>query len=210
MRRLLRSRPVLRGQGCGRTLWLLAGLVLAGAACSSGGGEASTTTTTVRVASTAPPTTAAVTTTTSRWTPEQQAVVDTYLAWDRAFNEASTMEKPDFTDMAKYAYGDLLVKNKLLLTSRSSDGRQARPGVNGLTRTEVYRYGERNGKSYIDFCSVDDYVVFRRADGHVIDDEVQTRRGGAQVEQVSGQWKVTGTEIVQRWPGDQLPLCLND
>jgi hypothetical protein len=180
-------------------------LSLAAACSPDSGGEATPMTV---VVTTAAPTTQAVTTTTSKWTPEQQAVVDTYLAWDKAFHNAAQQEKPDFTEMARYGGGDLLTKNKLLLSTSARDGVLERPGTRRLAQTKPVRIAEQDGKIFLELCSVNDWTLYRVADGSVVDDDVVTNLVAVQIELVNDQLKVTGGETPKKWPGEAMATCL--
>src|SRR3954454_22941099 len=127
-------------KGGGRAGWLLVGaLVLAGC---SGGGTADPTTAPVTEPAPVPTTSAAVPTTTSRyrWTPEQQAVVDAYVGFDRAFHNAYSAPTLDLTELARYSAGKLFDTNKLeLMDARDVQGYRTRPGAGNLAQVVVYR-----------------------------------------------------------------------
>jgi hypothetical protein len=201
----------MTAKGGGRAGWLLVGgLVLAGC---SGGGTADPTTAPVTEPAPAPTTSAAVTTTTSRykWTPEQQAVVDAYVGFDRAFHNAYSAPTLDLTELARYSAGQLFENNKIMLMdARDVQGYRSRPGPQNLAQVVVYQVDEKDGRRYARVCVVDDEVVFRTQDGSILNDKVETRRIGAQIERVDGQYKVTGKETVQTWPGAELATCLAD
>jgi hypothetical protein len=185
------------------------GVVVVVTACSSDSPVADTTTS---VAPATSSTTGAVTTTTSRFhfPPDEQPAVDTYLAFDRAFHTAYSDPTLDLTELAHYSSGQVFQNNMLILKdAREIRGEQARPGPKNLAQVVVYKHGERNGKDYVDVCSVDDTVVFRRVDGAIVNDRVSTQRIGAQIEEIDGQLKVTGQETLQEWPGAELETCLN-
>jgi hypothetical protein len=198
----------MTAKGGGRAGWLLVGaLVLAGC---SGGGTADPTTAPVTEPAPAPTTSAAVTTTTSRykWTPEQQAVVDAYVGFDRAFHNAYSAPTLDFTELARYSAGQLFENNKIMLMdARDVQGYRSRPGPHNLAQVVVYRIGDRDGRTYIEACIVDDTVLVQK-DGSILNDKVKTRRIGAQIETVDGQLKVTGQDVAQRWDGAELATCL--
>jgi hypothetical protein len=191
------------------------GLVLAGAvvvpACSSGDPSADPSTSPPASTSTVPPTTAtSVPTTTSRyvWTPEQQPIVDTYLGWERAFNEAVADPDPSYADLARYGAGDLLISNQVLLKQLQRDEHKVRPRPGSTMRTEVYKVTLLNGKGYVEACTYDDTIEYLARDGSVIDDTPETRLQAARIESIDETFKVVGEETRKDWPGQAMDQCL--
>ena len=205
-----------------RSTALAVTLLLAGACAADGDAGSSPTTTSLVAATSIPPGTdpPPPTSTTSpagrpprtavtpTWTPEEQAVVDAYLGFTRAFHEASAQGNPDHPDLRRFSTGDVLKFNTQEIAVDRANGERSRDGDQRLAVTAVLRVNISGAAAAVAVCEVNDFVVYRVADGTVMNDRVITQRRIGHLQRNDQGWQVDADNPDGgEWAGDQLEAC---
>lgn len=161
---------------------------------TNGGNGTATTTTTG-----AEPTTSA---TSSTATPANQEIVDAYTAyWDARFVANSGTPNPEDPALVAHASGAQL-EAVIAETQRNLDDGvafQASPVPANFRRVTVISVdGDR---AEVQECFVDDVQVVDRTTGQIVNDVVATQSVSGTLRLVDGTWRVSGSDLVQRWEG---------
>jgi hypothetical protein len=171
--------------------------------------DETTSTTTDRTTTTRSDTTTSTSgdspTTTGRGTPAdstEQEIIDRYVAfWQARFAANSGAPNPDDPALAEYATGEQLTA-VVAETQRNLDGGLAfRARENPANFREVTVLSVDGNHAVVQECFVDDGLVVERATGDVVNDTVATHSVRGELDRVQGEWRVSRTQLVQRWEG---------
>ncbi len=170
---------------------------------SSTDGQAGTSTTTTTTG--VPPTTEAnggTSTTTVKPSGTEQLIISRYKAfWDARAAANAAPPNPDDPALRELATGQQLVTVIAETKDRRDQGlaiRAAKPSV-AERRVTVVKLGADTAE--LNDCSVNDGVVYRIADGQVVDAAVVTRNVRATMRKVDGVWRLETASVFQTWKG---------
>ncbi len=142
------------------------------------------------------------------WSADQQQVIDGYRAFDVADREAAATSDQNYAGLAAHADGDYLLNEKASMFQRKSAGlavRRGDPSLNEIIPLDVKIVGSG---AVIVSCDVNNDVVFRTADGSVVNADTSTDRFQTQVSLRDGSWKVISRQQVQTWAGSEESKCV--
>lgn len=181
--------------GCGGDSDPLAGSTTSTDRTTSTAGTSPTTPgTATSVASTSDPSTSV--------DPTNQAIIDAYVGyWDARIAANSGTPNPQDPALAQFATGSQLEAVIKETQENLDQGRayQASPTPNNFRRVAVVSVdGDR---AEVQECFVDDGQLIDRTTGAVINDTVATQSVLGTLRLIDGTWKVSGSELVQRWEG---------
>jgi len=140
--------------------------------------------------------------TSSTATPANQEIVDAYTAyWDARFAANSGTPNPEDPALVAHASGAQL-EAVIAETQRNLDDGvafQASPVPADYRRVTVISVdGDR---AEVQECFVDDVQVVDRTTGQIVNDVVATQSVSGTLRLVDGTWRVSGSDLVQRWEG---------
>jgi hypothetical protein len=171
--------------------------------------DETTSTTTDRTTTTRSDTTTSTSgdspTTTGRGTPAdstEQEIIDRYVAfWQARFAANSGAPNPDDPALAEYATGEQLTAVVAETQRNLDDGLAFRARENPANFREVTVLSVDGNHAVVQECFVDDGLVVERATGDVVNDTVATHSVRGELDRVQGEWRVSRTQLVQRWEG---------
>jgi len=131
-----------------------------------------------------------------------QEIIDNYLAYWEARFEANT-GTPDPTDpaLARFATGAQLEAVIAETKKNLDEGRAFRAASEPRNFRRVVVVSVEGDRAEVQECFVDDGQVIERATGRVLNDAVSTQSVLGTLRRVDGQWRVSGSDLVQRWEG---------
>lgn len=131
-----------------------------------------------------------------------QAIVDAYVGyWDARLAANTGTPNPQDPALTQYATGNQLEAVIAETQKNLDEGRafQAAPNPANFRRVTVVSVdGDR---AEVQECFVDDTQVVERSTGRVLNDAVSTQSVLGTLRLVDGSWRVSGSELVQRWEG---------
>jgi hypothetical protein len=143
----------------------------------------------------------------SKWTPEQQEVIDAHRAAVDAWRRANQRSDPDDPELLARYGGDVLVAARAMITTSRNNGQASRPATGEPYDIEFIAVQITGDTAVTRTCEVDSDVVYRVKDGAVINDEVSTFRFESTLERKGGAWKMTKRDILQEQSGRKLQSC---
>ncbi len=134
--------------------------------------------------------------------PANQAIVDAYVGYWEARLAANTgTPNPQDPALAQYATGNQL-EAVIAETQQNLDkGRAFQPAPNPANFRRVTVVSVDGDRAEVQECFVDDTQVVERSTGRVLNDAVSTQSVLGTLRLVDGSWRVSGSELVQRWEG---------
>lgn len=134
--------------------------------------------------------------------PAGDGLVDRYRAfWDARFEANSDPVRPDLPALRELATG-VQLDNVIAETQRNAEeGLAFRRPDDSVYERRVVVVERGGGVATLQDCVTNDGIVYRVADGQVVDDEVVTRNISATMRKVDGVWKLAATSEVQEWEG---------
>lgn len=136
------------------------------------------------------PVAAASATTEARWSRDEQAAIDAYLALVEAAGIAnSDPVNPDLPALRELAAPELLQEIQARIIAKRQLGLASRPDTT-FTPSEVT---VEDGTARIEGCTVDRTVVYVVASGEVVNDEVEVSRTVARLRREGDRWVVTSS-----------------
>lgn len=147
------------------------------------------------------PTPAPTTTALGQPVDEKQVVAETFVAFERAFDDASQLPDPFFPALRATATGSALKEQFDQLQAWKNSGRVVRfpPDAVRLYKPEEVLIDGTTAKVRACVASGGQLVVV--ATGEVVAGDVVTRRFLATLVQEEGRWKVADVVVEQRWEG---------
>ena len=134
--------------------------------------------------------------------PANQEIVDAYTAyWEARFSANSGTPNPEDPALAAHATGAQLDAVVAETQRNLDDGvafQQAPSPANYRRVTVISIDGDR---AEVQECFVDDVQVVDRTTGQIVNDVVATQSVSGTLRLVDGTWRVSGSELVQRWEG---------
>ena len=198
-----RTGPVARAGGSmARTALLIAALVTAlASACSGSDAAIPAGTTTTRSPRTSV-TSGNATTTTRAAASAEADITRRYKAfWDARFAANEAHASSDESALGEYAIGAQL-ENVIDETRRNrSQGHAFRKPESSVAERRVKVLDIIGDVAHLQDCATTDGIVYRVADGSVIDDTVVTQSVEATMRQVDGTWKIESARLLQEWKG---------
>lgn len=135
-------------------------------------------------------------------TAAEREVVARYVGyWDVRFAANAGTPNPDDPRLAEYATGEELAKVVSETRANRDEGRAFRPAERPANTRRVNVVSIADDRATVQDCWVDDGVVVDRATGRVLNDQVTTYNGRADLLRVEGRWRVAATRLLQRWEG---------
>jgi hypothetical protein len=171
---------------------LVAGAMLAGSACSRNDSG-------VPAAQSDP--TGPATAVPSSEPPAEPGVIERYLAYWEARQEANRLGDPARASLAELATGRQLEQARDEVQTNRDLGLSYRTSVPSVTAHDVAVESQTQGRAVLVDCFVNDGIVVERRTGRVIDDSVVTRRLSAVMRMVNGEWRLASTEVLEEWEG---------
>lgn len=128
--------------------------------------------------------------------------VDRYMAfWDARFAANTEPLRPDLPALREFATGAQLDSVIAETHQNAEDGVAFRRPAESVYERRVVVVERGGGVATLQDCVTSDGIVYRVADGHVIDDEVVTRNISATMRKVDGVWKLAASSELQEWEG---------
>ena len=134
--------------------------------------------------------------------PADQEIIDAYVAyWDARFAANSGVPNPQDPALARYATGAQL-EAVIAETQKNLDAGEAfQPAPEPANFRRVTVVSVDGDRAEVQECFVDDGQVIERDTGAVLDDGVSTQSVIGNLRFVDGQWRVSGSKLVQQWEG---------
>lgn len=150
--------------------------------------------TTTTVVSTSDPSTPVDTT--------HQAIIEAYEGyWDARIAANTGTPNPQDPALAQFATGNQLEAVIKETQENLDQGRAFLAAPNPATFRQVTVVSVDGDRAEVQECFVDDGQLIERATGAVINDTVATQSVLGTLRLVDGTWKVSGSDLIQRWEG---------
>lgn len=121
--------------------------------------------------------------------------------WDARFAANQEPVDPDDPALREFATGAQL-ENVIDETTRNRDeGLAFRRPANSVYERRVTVIEVAGGTARLQDCVTNDGIVYRVADGTVVEDSVATNSLEATMQLVEGEWKLASARLLQRWEG---------
>jgi hypothetical protein len=134
--------------------------------------------------------------------PAQQEIIDRYVAyWKARFAANTGTPNPHDPALTEFATGAQL-DGVIAETQANLDAGRAfkdRPDPRNFRRVTVVSVS--GDEAVVQECFVDDGLVIQRDTGAVINDTIATQNVRGELRRVDGEWRVSGSSLVQRWEG---------
>lgn len=121
--------------------------------------------------------------------------------WEARLAANRDVPNPDDPGLRDFATGDQLERVVAETRANLEQGLAFRPAGSptGIQRVSVVEIA--GDHAVVQECVVADGVIVRRDTGEVVDDTVATHNVRGELVRVDGSWKVSSTQLVQRWEG---------
>jgi len=133
--------------------------------------------------------------------PESE-IVSRYIGfWEARLAANRDVPNPDDPGLRDFATGDQLERVVAETRANLERGLAFRPAASptGIQRVTVVEVA--GDHAVVQECVVADGVIVRRDTGEIIGDSVATHNVRGELVRVDGSWKVSSTQLVQRWEG---------
>ncbi len=139
---------------------------------------------------------------TSKWTSEQQGVIDAYGRAMSAFDQATAdPPNPDSPALLATTIDPVLAEVRNLASSWKGFGQALRYPANSAHRIDALSVEVVGNTATIETCNVDDGVLYEPATGKVLNDKVTTAHDKATMTLVDGSWKLATRAQLEKWEG---------
>ncbi|MDQ3573448.1 MAG: hypothetical protein M3404_00750 [Actinomycetota bacterium] len=133
---------------------------------------------------------------------ERQAVIDAVLGFSRVAHEANDpAPNPDHPELAVYATDRAREGVARAARENQAKGIGVRKPPNSRTQDKVEVLSFDGGTATARDCSVDDGLVVELGTGRVLNADVVTRLETVFLVKENGRWKVSATQVEQKWSG---------
>ena len=132
----------------------------------------------------------------------EDEIVARYVGfWDARLAANGEVPNPDDARLREFATGEQLERVVAETRANLDQGRALRQAVNpsGMQRVTVIEVD--GDHAVVQECVVTDGVIVRLDTGKVVDDAVATHSVRGELVRVDGIWKVSATQLIQRWEG---------
>lgn len=160
-----------------------------------------TTTTPAPSSSLGTTTTTEATTTTVSVDATEQAVLAAYDGYFDAILKANDPPDQSSPVLREYATGEAFQSVFEAAQANRLAGRSLRLPEGSVTEHRAEVISIEGGEATVRDCAVDDVLVVRTDTGEVLNDAVATQLRTATLIQEEGSWKVSFTELEERWEG---------
>jgi hypothetical protein len=134
--------------------------------------------------------------------PLHQEIIDRYIGyWNARFAANSGTPNPADPALAEYATGAQLDAVIAETQDNLDQGLAFRPAAEPHNNRRVNVVSVDGDLAVVQECYVADGIVYRRATGHVVNDDVATHNVRGELRLVDGKWRVSHTRLVQKWEG---------
>jgi len=138
----------------------------------------------------------------SKWTLEQQGVIDAYGGAMSAFDQATAdPPNPDSPALLATTIDPVLTEVRNLASSWKGFGQALRYPANSVHRIDTLSVEVAGNTATIETCNVDDGVLYEPATGKVLNDKVTTAHDKATMTLVDGSWKLATRAQLEKWEG---------
>jgi hypothetical protein len=112
---------------------------------------------------------------------------------------ANSPPNPDYVPFVSLLTGDRLQREVLDLQKERARGEAMRLPANSQSMSRTLRVDIDGDAAVAQECDVDDAVLYRVADGSVLNQDVVTQRREVHLQRVDGSWKISeGAELDER------------
>ena len=132
----------------------------------------------------------------------EDEIVARYVGfWDARLAANGEVPNPDDPRLREFATGEQLERVVAETRANLEQGRALRQAANpsGMQRVTVIEVD--GDHAVVQECVVTDGVIVRLDTGKVVDDAVATHSVRGELVRVDGIWKVSATQLIQRWEG---------
>ena len=132
----------------------------------------------------------------------ESEIVSRYLGfWGARVAANRDVPNPDDPGLRDFATGDQLERVVAETRTNLERGLAFRPAASptGIQRVTVVEVA--GDHAVVQECVVADGVIVRRDTGEIVDDTVATHNVRGELVRMNGAWKVSSTQLVQRWKG---------
>ena len=139
---------------------------------------------------------------TTRGSAAEQKVIDRYIGyWVARFEANSGTPDPDDPALREHATGKQLDAVIAETQSNLDDGLAFERATDPHRFQKVTVVELGRDRAVVQECVVSDGVIFRRATGEVVNDDVATHNVRGELMRVDGVWRVSEARLVQQWKG---------
>lgn len=138
----------------------------------------------------------------ARFTAEEQAVADAYVAAMDAINQAAAYPpNPNHPALFKTMAGELLVNSQKAVASLLTSGQSVVLPPNTAWEVEVLSVAITGDDATIEACSHDDAQVVDSASGAIVDSDTTTAKYRAGLTRIEGRWMARSRNELGKWDG---------
>lgn len=144
----------------------------------------------------------------SRFSAEQQTVIDAHGEDMGAYQRAAAASSPNDAAFKKSFSNQFLKELQIRIQQRADNGQAVRDAQPSNARIEYVAVSVSAPTASLTTCEVDDRIVYRTADGSAVNAKVTTARWTVSMALEDGVWKIAGRQQVQTWDGQEMEACL--
>lgn len=148
------------------------------------------------------PTTSTTTSTGAPLPAAEQEIIDRYVAfWQARFAANIGTPNPADPALTEYATGSQLSAVIEETQANLDQGLAFRARSDPADFRRVTIVSVAGDEAVVQECFVDDGLVIERASGNVVNDTIATQNVRGELRRVDGEWRVSGSRLIQRWEG---------
>lgn len=132
---------------------------------------------------------------------EEQAVLDAYQSYWRAYYDANDPPDQGNPVLREFATGEAFDSVFMSTQANRLAGRALRLPDESISLHDARVLTLDGEQATVEDCSVDDGQVVELSTGTVLDDDIVSRHSTAELVVERGQWKVARTSVQQTWEG---------
>lgn len=140
--------------------------------------------------------------------PDEVAVIAAHDRALRAIDQARLAADPEDPALPTLLTPEMLRDTRIDIHQRSIEGLATRAGADdmaGVRYLEVQAVGD---SARLTTCEVDGTVVYRVADGSIVNGDVVTAKWSVLMRRTPEGWKVASRYETAKWPGREMSQCV--
>jgi len=146
--------------------------------------------------------------TTPKFSPEQQEVMAAHDRAMAAYQRAASSSDPFQAEFKSSFTPDALRELQIRIQQRKDNGLSVRDAEPSVARITYLTVDVSGADANLSTCEVDDRVVYKVADGSVLNAKVSTSRWTVRMSYADGIWRIANRQQDGTWDGEEMATCV--